>query len=43
MHFSSGDQQALLEVIGDYFTSPSTTEADNSDVDDDSDDPESGT
>ena len=43
MHFSSGDQQALLEVIGDYFTSPSTTEADNSDIGDDSDDPESGT
>ena len=40
MHFSSGNQQALL---GDYFTSPSKNEADNSDVDDDSDDPESGT
>ena len=34
--FSSGDQQALLEVIEDYFTSP-----DNADEEDDLDDDDS--
>ena len=28
--FSSGDQQALLEVIEDYFTSPADAEDDDS-------------
>ena len=34
--FSSGDQQALLEVIEDYFTSPADAEDDNDLEDDDS-------
>ena len=33
--FSSGDQQALLEVIEDYFTSPADAE-DDDDLEDDS-------
>ena len=33
--FSSGDQQALLEVIEDFFTSPADAEDDN-DLKDDS-------
>ena len=46
LHLSSGDQQALLDVLEDYFSTPSETKADDSDLDDDSDmelEPESGT
>ena len=46
LHFSSGDQEALLEVMEEFFCTPSQTEANDSDLDDDSDnesvDPETG-
>ena len=46
LHFSSGDQEALLEVMEEFFCTPSQTEADDSDLDDSDDelvDPEIGT
>ena len=30
LHFSSGDQESLLEVIKEFFCTPSQTEADDS-------------
>ena len=38
MSFSSGDQDALLEVLQDYFTSPDGPESDNSEDSGDDDD-----
>ena len=35
MSFSSGDQDALLEVLQDYFTSPDGPESDDSEDDGD--------
>lgn len=46
LHFSSGDQEALLEVMEEFFCTPSQTEADDSDLDDSDNelvDPETGT
>ena len=47
LHFSSGDQEALLEVMEEFFCTPSQTEANDSNLDNDSDnelvDPETGT
>ena len=47
LHFSSGDQEALLETMEKFFCTPSQTEADNSDLDDDDSDveldPQAGT
>ena len=37
MSFSAGDQEALLDVLGDYFSTPDGPEKDDFD-DDDSDD-----
>ena len=43
LHLSSGDQQSLLEVIQDYFTTPCETNdyESDSDSDDDIEDKES--
>ena len=38
LNFSSGDQEALLEVMQDYFTSSVDPEVDELDDDDDDDD-----
>ena len=38
LNFSSGDQEALLEVMEEYFTSPVGPEVDEIDDGDDSDD-----
>ena len=42
LNFSSGDQEALLEVMEDYFTSPVGQEVDEIDDDDDDSDDADG-
>ena len=46
LHFPSGDQEALLNVMEEFFCTPSQTEADDSDLDDSDNelvDPKTGT